>query len=104
MSDRPTVAPDAAMVLGIASTAMPFALTADEEAERWLRLLRLHGDVGAALQALGVSEDALVPAHPSEEGERAESSGEHDAVKRIAEEAVVIATARNSPGVATTDV
>ena len=34
------------MVLGIASTAMPFALTADEEAEHWLRVLRLHGDVG----------------------------------------------------------
>ena len=48
------------MVLGIASTAMPFARTADEEAERWLRVLRLHGEVGAALQALGVSEDSLL--------------------------------------------
>src|ERR1019366_7136527 len=45
------LAPDAAMVLGIASTAMPFARTREEEAERWLRVLRLHGEVGIALQA-----------------------------------------------------
>ena len=32
--------------------------TPEAEAERWLRLLRLHGEVGATLQALGISEDA----------------------------------------------
>ena len=52
----PALAPDAAIVLGIASTAMPFARTPGDAAERWLRVLRLHGEVGAALQALGVSE------------------------------------------------
>src|SRR5436190_732816 len=40
MSSAPTLAPDAAMVLGIASTALPFARTPDDEAERWLRVLR----------------------------------------------------------------
>jgi hypothetical protein len=59
VSARAELAPDAAMVLGIAATAMPFARTRQEEAERWLRVLRLHGDVGATLQALGVSEGAL---------------------------------------------
>lgn len=102
MSSGPTVAPDAAMVLGIASTAMPFARTADEEAERWLRVLRLHGDVGVALQALGVSEDSLVA---DEDQAHAVDDGLHSqAVTNIAEEAVRVASARNSPGVATTDV
>jgi maleate isomerase len=41
---------------------MPFAHSAEDEAERWLRALRLHGQVGAALQALGVQRMALV--HP----------------------------------------
>jgi hypothetical protein len=102
MSSGPTVAPDAAMVLGIASTAMPFARTADEEAERWLRVLRLHGDVGSALQALGVSEDSLVS---SEHETHDATDGLHsEAVTNIAAEAVKVAAARNSPGVATTDV
>lgn len=59
MSSRPALAPDAALVLGIAATAIPFARTPEDEAERWLRVLRLHGEVGATLQALGVSEGAL---------------------------------------------
>jgi hypothetical protein len=102
MSSAPAVAPDAAMVLGIASTAMPFARTADEEAERWLRVLRLHGEVGAALQALGVSEDSLLASQPAEQ---AAAEGLHsEAVTNIAAEAVKIAALRNSPGVATTDV
>ena len=105
MSSAPTLAPDAAMVLGIASTALPFARTPDAEAERWLRVLRLHGRVGAALQALGVSEVSLV----SEEGEAARAAragGEpqrQDAVTRIAEYAAAIASRRGAPGVATTD-
>jgi quercetin dioxygenase-like cupin family protein len=56
-----TIAPDvdAAMVLGMASTALPFARSPEDQAERWLRILRLHGEAGAALQALGVSEAPL---------------------------------------------
>jgi hypothetical protein len=90
------------MVLGIASTAMPFARTADEEAERWLRVLRLHGEVGVALQALGVSEDSLLGADADAQ---ADAEGLHsEAVTNIAAEAVKVAAQRNSPGVATTDV
>jgi hypothetical protein len=50
---------DAALVVALAGTAMPFAHSAEDEAERWLRALRLHGQVGAALQALGVGEAPL---------------------------------------------
>lgn len=44
----------------LAGTAMPFAHSAADEAERWLRALRLHGQVGSVLQALGVGEAPLV--------------------------------------------
>jgi hypothetical protein len=103
MSVRPAVAPDAAMVLGIASTAMPFARTPDEEAERWLRVLRLHGEVGVALQALGVSEMSLVSAEHAAAPAQA-TQAPHDAVANIVERAVALAVARGSSGVATTDV
>ena len=53
---------DAAIVLGLAATAMDFAHSREDEAERWLRVLRMHGRVGEALQALGVSEAPLMTA------------------------------------------
>ncbi len=51
---------DAALVVALAGTAMPFAHSAEDEAERWLRAMRLHGQVGAALQGLGVGESPLM--------------------------------------------
>jgi hypothetical protein len=104
MSSVLMLAPDAEIVLGIASTAMPFAHTREDEIERWLRLLRLHGQVGAALQALGVSEGAL----PEEAGAVHEShgdvGGEQDAVALVSEQAVHVAAQRGAPAIATTDV
>ena len=50
---------DAALVTALAGTAMAFSRCAEDEAERWLRALRLHGEVGCALQALGVGEAPL---------------------------------------------
>ena len=51
---------DAAIVLGLAATAMDFAHGREDEAERWLRVLRMHGRVGEALQGLGVPEAPLM--------------------------------------------
>lgn len=94
------LAPDAAIALGIASTAMPFARTSEAMLERWLRVLRLYGDAGVALQALGVGEDRLLS--EPEASEPAESqagdggaderppSGE-DAVELVGEQASEIA-------------
>jgi hypothetical protein len=54
-----TLSQDAAIVLGLAETAVPFASSFEDEAERWVRVLRMHGTVGATLQALGVGEAPL---------------------------------------------
>jgi hypothetical protein len=106
MNATPTLAPDAAMVLGIASTAMPFARTREAQAERWLRLLRLHGEVGIALQGLGVSEVPVLAGEDEQGHESLESRGEVDAhaVEAVTAETVRVATARGASGVATTDV
>jgi hypothetical protein len=127
MSPKPTLAPDAAMVLGIAATAIPFARTPEDEAERWLRVLRLHGEVGNVLQSIGVSEDVISLAPENGHGDPAASgapgaaadagagttgpadpqaaAGERrDVIELVGQYAERIAAARGSAGVATTDV
>lgn len=106
MSGASALAPDAAVVLGIASTAMPFARTPEAQAERWLRILRLHGEAGAVLQALGVGEGRL----------RAQATGiaprpkdstrgdDRDMVGQVTAYARRIASERGGAGVATIDV
>src|ERR1700679_3055582 len=111
MSVDPTLAPDAAIVLGFASTALPFARTPADEAERWLRILRIHGDVGLLLQALGVSDGSreahgeeqrpAADAQPAGEEPRGE---ERDAVSLVAAEAARLAGEQGSATVATADV
>ncbi len=59
MDEKVGLSQDAAIVLALAETAIPFAVSREDEAERWVRLLRLHGQVGLALQALGVGEAPL---------------------------------------------
>src|SRR4051812_49955063 len=59
MPQQPILSQDAAIVLALAETAVPFACSIEDEAERWVRVLRLHGQVGRALQALGVGEAPL---------------------------------------------
>jgi hypothetical protein len=110
MSAEPTLAPDAAIVLGFASTAMPFARTPAAEAERWLRILRIHGDVGLLLQALGVSDGSLEVAGQDLPTEAERPTGEQpgredrDAVAQVAREAALLAAQRGSATIATTDV
>lgn len=93
---------DAAMVLGMASTAIPFAHSREAQAERWLRILRLHGEAGAALQALGVSE-APLDGHPVSDSPAGESS-EEDPVATVSEGASACAAGRGAETVGTVDV
>src|SRR5262245_10085057 len=87
MNVQPLLAPDAELVLGIAATAIPFARTSDAEAERWLRVLRLHGEVGVALQGLGVSEVPLAEPGGEQEHPAHPHAGAQDAVAHVTEQA-----------------
>jgi hypothetical protein len=105
VSTMPTLAPDAAMALGIASTAMPFARTPEDEVERWLRVLRLHGRAGMALQELGVSEVPLDGAEsPTGRHAKALPDEPRDPVALVTERALQIAEERGGEALATTDV
>jgi hypothetical protein len=94
------------MVLGMAATAMPFARSPEDQAERWLRILRLHGDAGAALQALGVSEAPLESARNGTAAEQAAPSFEvaPDVITAVTDDAVALASRRGAPALGTTDV
>jgi ATP-dependent Clp protease ATP-binding subunit ClpA len=105
MSTAPPLATDAAFVLGIASTAIPFACTPEAEAECWLRILRLYGDAGVTLQALGVGEDRLeaLLERDGREPEASDRAEEIDQIAHVADAAARIADERGASGIATTD-
>lgn len=93
---------DAAMALGLASTAMPFAASRRAEALRWLRILRLSGEAARVLRALGVGEVPVIGADESDAA--AEERGERDSVVTITNLAVGIARARAATAVGTGDI
>jgi hypothetical protein len=86
----------------MASTAIPFARSREEEAERWLRILRLHGEAGAALQSLGVSEAPLEA--PSVHEEEHPSTVDDDVVARVGDVAASAAARRRAHCFTTIDV
>jgi hypothetical protein len=94
---------DAAMVLAIASTAMPFAQSRDAQAERWLRALRTSGEAGIVLMSLGTSND---PGEGTSDCAVEDQSGramERDVVAAITREARLIADLRKHRAIHTTD-
>lgn len=111
MTVAPPLAPDAAMVLGIASTALPFAQNREEAAERWLRILRLHGRAGAVLQGLGVSEQPIrvasapAPAGSADLTEPAASQElPADPVGQVTDRALALALEHGDAGITTIEV
>jgi hypothetical protein len=96
---------DAALVVALAGTAMSFAHSAEDEAERWLRALRMHGQVGIALQALGVGEAPLMTgSEPPRERPRGNRPFGPEVIERVAAGARLFAGARHAPTVGTGDV
>jgi anti-anti-sigma factor len=97
---------DAAMALGLASTAMPFAASRRAEALRWVRILRLHGEAARVLCALGVGETPLPDgvtidaSHTTVQDHRSE----RDAVAAVSELAVRLARKRGAGAVGTGDI
>jgi hypothetical protein len=96
---------DAALVVALAGTAIPFAHSAEDEAERWLRAMRLHGQVGAILQGLGVGEAPLMTGseHEHSEGHGTPNMGP-DVLDDVTTRASQFAVAREAENVGTPDI
>jgi hypothetical protein len=94
---------DAALVTALAGTAMAFSHCAEDEAERWLRALRLHGQVGSALQALGVGEAPLETVGELCEGSPSTPPLGSNALDRTVIEAERRAAERGAEAVGTAD-
>ena len=103
MTDAPRISQDAAIVLALADTAVPFAGSLEDEAERWVRVMRMHGQVGAALQAIGVGEAPLESPALGPDDQRTEALGKR-AVGAVGEAAGALARERGSRVVTTVDV
>src|SRR5918999_4904962 len=96
---------DAAIVLALANTAVPFAHSPEDEAERWVRVMRLHGWVGATLQSLGVGEAPLeTPAQPAAVRLLRRRPISEDVVGEVTEKAREFAVGRGSGTVCTVDI
>ena len=82
---------------------MPFAHSAEDEAERWLRALRLHGQVGAALQALGVGEAPLMTSATDEADSPITPPLGADVLDKVTRRAGELADARSAETIGTPD-
>jgi hypothetical protein len=97
---------DAALVLALAGTAIRFADSPESEAEHWLRILRMHGEVGSAMQGLGVGEKPLDPNEKPASGrgtQRFRRGGEN-VVQMVRSRAAEGAVARSASLLGTVDV
>ncbi len=101
----PELTADAAFVLALAHHALAFADSTTAEAERWLRIMRVYGQAGATLQALGVGEAPLddgaartlvpLPRRPRRDP--------RDAVRLVERRACALAVFRQADVVSTVD-
>jgi hypothetical protein len=92
-------------VVALVGTAIPFAHSAEDEAERWLRAMRLHGQVGSTLQALGVGEAPLMTGGEQDqpEGHGTPPLGP-EVLETVTDRAAEFAVGREAENVGTTDI
>jgi anti-sigma B factor antagonist len=97
--------PDAAIVLGLAATALPFAGSSADELRRWVRILSAHGEAGRALQGVGFTNTYVaVELSAAAGGTSADGPAPHaDSVTRVRAAAVAIAADREAASVTTVD-
>ena len=98
----PRLSQDAAITLGLAGTSILHARDEHDAAERWVRVLRLYGVVGMAMQALGVGEVPLeTPSVPPELRHKPEDV---PGVDEVTDRSRDMALQRGAPAVGTIDV
>jgi hypothetical protein len=98
----PRLSQDAAITLGLAGTSILHARDEHDAAERWVRVLRLYGLVGVAMQALGVGEVPLeTPSMPPELRHKPEKV---PGVELVTERSRDMALQRGAPAVGTIDI
>ena len=98
-SERPK-SDSAAIFLALAETLVPSAASRADEAERWLRIMREHGQVGEALADLGmVSGQLSTPSLGS-----ASRQPDPESVPAVASAAASLAAERNAPAITGVDV
>jgi hypothetical protein len=90
-------------VVALVGTAIPFAHSQEDEAERWLRAMRLHGQVGSTLQALGVGEAPLMTGSENSDRHNTPNLGP-DVLDDVTERASEFAEAREGATVGTADI
>ena len=98
----PRLSQDAGITLGLAGTSILHARDANDAAERWVRVLRLYGLVGAAMQALGVGEAPIdtAAAEPAARHKPEKVPDAEDVTKRARD----MALHRGAPAVGTIDI
>jgi hypothetical protein len=98
----PRLSQDAGIALGLAGTSILHARDANDAAERWVRVLRLYGLVGAAMQALGVGEAPIdtAAAEPEARHKPEKVPGPEDVTMRARD----MALHRGAPAVGTIDI
>src|SRR5688572_26511840 len=98
----PRLSQDAAITLGLAGTSILHARDEHDAAERWVRVLRLYGLVGTAMQALGVGEAPLET--PSVKPELRRKPEHVPGAEEVTARSRDMALQRGAPAVGTIDI
>lgn len=99
---QPPLSSDAAIVVGLAATALPFAESEVDELRRWLRILSAHGEAGRALRCVGLTDGGIEA--PGARGAGASGPSAHaDSLTRVTAAAAAIAADREAPTASTVD-